>query len=92
MRHTTQHALRYGRGAAAPYINAILIATTVAGTLSISLAAALAGTEVRVEQDNNVVVQTDKASIREILDTLSGKFNLTYKIPPNLDRVRTGLY
>jgi hypothetical protein len=92
MRHTTQHALRCGRGAAAPYINAILIAATVAGTLSISLAPALAGAEVRVEPDNNVVVQADNASVREILDRLSGKFNLTYKLPPNLDRVRTGLY
>jgi hypothetical protein len=45
-----------------------------------------------VEQEDNVVVQTDKASVREILDTLSAKFKLTYKLPPNLDRVRTGLY
>src|SRR4029079_15915824 len=40
----------------------------------------------------DVVVQADKASVREILDMLSAKFKLTYKLPPNLDRVRTGLY
>jgi hypothetical protein len=75
----------------APPVKASFIAATIIGTLSISLPA-LAGTEVRVEQEDNVVVQTDKASVREILDTLSAKFKLTYKLPPNLDRVRTGLY
>jgi len=92
MRHATQHVFGWSRGALAPQAKAILIAASIVGTLSISLAPALAATEVRVQEDNDVVVQADKASVREILDTLSAKFKLTYKLPPNLDRVRTGLY
>ena len=92
MRHATQHVFGCSREALAPHAKAILIAAAIVGTLSILLAPARAATEVRVQDDNDVVVQTDKASVREILDTLSAKFKLTYKLPPNLDRSRTGLY
>lgn len=92
MRHATQHVFGCSREALAPHAKAILIAAAIIGTLSISLAPARAATDVRVQDDNDVVVQADKASVREILDMLSAKFKLTYKLPPNLNRIRTGLY
>jgi len=92
MRQAPQHLFACRRGALAPHVKAILISAAVVGMYWISLAPVHAATEVRVDQDNDVVIQADKASVREILDTLSAKFKLTYRLPPNLDRVRTGLY
>jgi hypothetical protein len=52
---------------------------------------AMPAATVRGHQDE-IQVQADNASAREILDALSSKFNMTYKLPPNLNVVRTGLY
>jgi hypothetical protein len=39
-----------------------------------------------------IELQTENASIAEILDALSAKFTLSYKLPPNLPRSMTGDY
>jgi hypothetical protein len=43
-------------------------------------------------QADAVKLRAENASIREVLDALSAKFELNYKIPPNLIRNMTGEY
>jgi hypothetical protein len=45
-----------------------------------------------VGQADALEVQAENASIGEILDALSAKFTLSYKLPPNLPRSMTGDY
>jgi len=59
--------------------------------LSVVVTPALAAVEVRGQQ-GDLQVEAKNASLREILDALSAKFALTYKIPPTLRRVVTGRY
>lgn len=60
----------------------------VLGTM---LPPASAATEVRGRADE-MQLRAENASIREVLDALSGTFKLRYKLPPNSNRVFTGLY
>jgi len=55
------------------------------------LAPAKAGTEVRGHIDA-LQFRADNASTREALDALAAAFNLTYKLPPNINRSLNGLY
>jgi hypothetical protein len=43
-------------------------------------------------QADAVKLRAENASIREVLDALSAKFKLSYKVPPNLIRNMTGEY
>lgn len=49
--------------------------------------------ETRVEgQADELQIYAENASIREIFDALSARFNLTYNFVPNVGRALTGLY
>jgi hypothetical protein len=75
-----------------PRANSALTAVAVIGVLlSMPLGSASAATQVRGQQDD-LQIDTQNASIREVLDALSAKFKLTYKLPPGIGRSLTGLY
>ena len=62
----------------------------LAATMAL-LAPAAAGTEVRGGADD-MQIQADNASIREVLDALAGDFKVRYRLPPHVSRTVTGLY
>ena len=59
--------------------------------LSLTAGSASAATQVR-GQPNDLQITVQNVSIREILDALSTKFKLTYKLPPGITGSRSGLY
>jgi len=59
--------------------------------LSLTAGSASAATQVRGQQ-NDLQITVQNASIREILDALSTKFKLTYRLPPGITGSRSGLY
>jgi hypothetical protein len=70
----------------------LLTCTAAIGTLlGAMLQPALPATEVRGQLDE-MQVQTQNASIGEVLNALSGAFNLSYKLPPMTSRTFTGRY
>ena len=70
----------------------IIICTTVMGALLATAARPIsAATEVRGEE-SNVQLRAENASTREMLDALAAKFNLTYKLPADVNQTLTGLY
>ena len=73
-------------------VNPVLITVVVTGVLfSMLLRPALAATQVRGELDD-LQITAQNASIREILEALSAKFKLAYKLPPGIDGNLTGSY
>jgi uncharacterized protein (DUF2342 family) len=78
---TSDHRLRF--------LNAAFAAMMVLS--SVATAPALAATEVHGQKDD-LQIDAKNASIREILDALAAKYSLTYKLPPNINRVITGRY
>ena len=52
---------------------------------------ASAATDVRGEPQN-VQLRAENASTKEVLDALSAKFKLNYKLPPTINRSLTGIY
>ena len=81
---------RYRRAASRKTF-ALLCAAVTAGGLSAIPAPTSAAAVVDGPADA-VQLRADNASIREVLDALSAKFTLTYKLPPASARVLTGLY
>lgn len=72
--------------------NLALIGVALIGALlGVTLGPASATTEVHGQQDN-LELRVQNASIREILDALSARFKLTYKLPPSINRNLSGLY
>jgi hypothetical protein len=68
-------------------------AAAIGVLLGPALNSALASTQVSGGQ-NDLQIKVQSASIKEIFDAMSGRFHLTYKLPPNVG-VRpelTGLY
>jgi len=59
--------------------------------LSGATAPVLAATQVHGQKDD-LQIDAKNAPIREILDALAAKYSLTYKLPPNINRVVTGRY
>jgi hypothetical protein len=59
--------------------------------LSVTLRSASAATEIQGQEDD-LQVRLQNASISEVLDALSGQFNLTYNRSSNLNHVLTGNY
>lgn len=72
-------------------VRSSIAAVLALALLSVGVSGALAATEVRGEE-RNLQIEAKNASIREILDSLATKYPLTYKLPPNLNRVVTGRY
>jgi hypothetical protein len=70
-----------------------LVSAIVIGALSSMLNAASAATQVSGAQDD-LQIQVQNASIREVFDAMSAKLHLTYKIPRNIgvDHELTGVY
>src|SRR5262245_31506930 len=58
---------------------------------SIPLGLASAATQLTGQQDELKITATN-ASVREILESLSSKFNLTYRLPPGVSGELTGQY
>jgi hypothetical protein len=71
---------------------AITVIAAVAVLLSMTLGCA-AATQVQGQQDD-LQIHLQNATIREVLDALSARFKLSYKLPPNIgnDRTLSGLY
>lgn len=70
----------------------IAVAATLAGTLLIRFVQPCsAATEVS-GHPNQMQVNAENASIREVLDALFAKFKVSYKLPPNVSRNVTGHY
>src|SRR5262245_29640778 len=63
----------------------------IGALLSMMPGPASAATQVRGQQDD-LRINAENASIREVLDALSVQFKLTYKLPPGIGRNLTGLY
>ena len=75
-----------------PRANLAITAVAMIGALlSITLRSASAATQVRGQQDD-LQITAQNASIREVLDALSARFKLTYKLSPGIGRYLTGLY
>jgi hypothetical protein len=71
---------------------ALLCAATFAGALPCSAFEPAAGvTDIRGQGDD-IQIQVENASIRQILDGLSRKFNLTFVLPADVGRQLTGRY
>lgn len=70
---------------------ALICVAAIAALLGTTLQPASAATEVQGQLDE-MRVRADNASIREVLDALSKKFNLKYGLPPTINRVVSGLY
>jgi len=68
-----------------------ITAAFVAFLLSSNLAPAAAGTEVLGQLDA-LQFRAENASTREVLEALAASFKLTYKLPPNIDRIWNGVY
>lgn len=72
--------------------------TAVAASIAISCAVGGLGltpaaAETKIDgQADDMQIQAENASITEIFDALSARFNLTYNFVPNGERVLTGLY
>ena len=90
MRHAVHSLFRCGRDYFGRRAKPALLCNAAIVVL-LSALPAFALTEVQGQQDN-LQVQTQNASIREILDALSAKFKVTYKLSPNVSRVLTGQY
>jgi hypothetical protein len=94
MRHQNCDPLicRLRRKSAGVALTTAMFCAAVSGIgLSIMLTPASAATEVEGQADE-VQIHAENASIREIFDALSAKFNLTYSLPSNVGGVLTGLY
>jgi hypothetical protein len=71
--------------------SALTVVAAIGALLSMTLGSASAATQVRGQQDD-LQINAQNASIREVLDALSAKFKLTYKLPASIGRSLTGLY
>ena len=63
----------------------------IALLLGSNLVPAKAGTEVLGELDA-LQFRAENASTREVLEALAASFKLSYKLPPNIDRIWNGVY
>jgi hypothetical protein len=69
----------------------VLCAIVIGTLLTATLRPTSAATEVRGEL-SGIQLRVENSSTKEVLDALSTKFNLTYKLPPNTNRNVSGLY
>jgi hypothetical protein len=83
---------RFWHKAASAILTTSLYGAAVAGLgISTMLSSAFAATEIQ-RQGDELEVQAENASIKEILDALSGQFNLSYNQSSAVGRVLTGRF
>ncbi len=90
MRQRTDHPFVSGRSGSR-VIGTIIFSAVFGAVLAAMPGPASAASEVQGRLED-MQLRTENASTREVLEALSAKFKLRYKLPPNIGRNLTGLY
>ena len=89
MRQRTDHPFVSGRSGSR-VIGTIICSAVFGAVLAAMPGPASAASEVQGRLED-MQLRTENASTREVLEALSAKFKLRYKLPPNIGRNLTGL-
>jgi hypothetical protein len=91
MRYAVYHDSMRGCDSSGGWARAACVVGAAIGFLVTAWQPAFAAAEIRGRRDN-LQVHLQNASVREVLDALASRYKMTYKLPPNVDRVLTGQY